>query len=130
MDEKKAKDRAKSEKNRLTRLLKAAGIKEEKLKLMQSVISNTAMMKAKLDDAQMELEGAALVDTYENGGGQTGTRANPVITAYSSLWKCYMTGMKTIIDSMPEAAAKSAKEIDNDKPKNMLQIVMEKRKEA
>lgn len=129
MNEKNAKERAKTEKNRLTRLLKAAGIKEEKLKMMQSVIANTAMMKAKLDDAQLEIEEASLTDTYENGGGQTGTRANPVITAYSSLWKCYMAGMKTILDCLPETAAVS-KQKENDKPKNMLQIVMEKRKEA
>ena len=129
MTERSARDRAKTEKNKLTRMLKAAGIKEEKLKMMQSVIANTAMMKAKLDDAQAEIEEAGLTEEYENGGGQSGVRANPVITAYSTLWKSYMAGMKVILDCLPDSAA-AQKPKKPEEPKNMLQIVMEKRKDA
>ena len=125
--EKTARQRAKTEKNKIIKLLKARGINDEKLKMLQSVISNTAMLKAKLDDAQDEIEEADLVDVYENGN-QSGTKANPAITAFSTLWKSYMAGMKIILDCAPEAAA--GKTDESDKPKNMLQIVMEKRKEA
>lgn len=124
--EKTARQRAKTEKNKIIRLLKARGINDDKLKLMQSVISNTAMLKAKLDDAQKELDGAELVDEYHNGS-QSGVRTNPAITAFNNLWKSYMSGMKMILDAVPESAA--GKE-ETEKPKNVLQLVMEKRKDA
>ena len=126
MSDKSTKGRAKTEKNRLTRLLKAAGVSEEKIKLLQPVIVNTAMMKSKLDDAQEEIENATLTDDFENGS-QSGTRVNPVITAYGSLWKSYMAGMKTILDSI-SVSAPEIRKAEEKKVQTTLELVRARKK--
>lgn len=121
-----ARDRAKTEKNKITRLLKAAGTDEKTLKLLASTISNTAMLKAKLDDAMETIEEEDIVSEYDNGGGQSGTRINPAFTAYTSLYKSYCAGMKIILDAMPKQAASQKKELEA--PTNMLAVIQARKK--
>ena len=120
-----ARDRAKTEKNKIVRLLKAAGIDEKTLKLLASTIENTAMLKAKLDDAQKTIQDENIVSEYDNGGGQSGTRINPAFTAYTTLYKTYCAGMKIILDAMPKQA-EAKKEIEA--PTNMLAIIQARKK--
>lgn len=94
--------RYKKEINRISRLLRNTGVKDEKIKLMEPVIDNVAWMKVKLDDAKAEIEDEQIVIEYNNGGGQQGVRENPMFKGYESLWKSYMQGMSKIIDCMPD----------------------------
>ena len=116
-----ARERAKTEKNKIVRLLKQSGINEKTLKLLASTIENTAMLKAKLDDAQETIAEESIISEYDNGGGQTGTRINPAFTAYTGLYKSYCAGMKIILDAMPKQAEAAKKELEA--PTNMLQII-------
>ena len=124
MAEKTTKDRAKYEKNRIVRLMRAAGASEETIKLLQPVIQNTASLKAKLDDAQEEIQEAPLTIEWDNGGGQSGVKENPVFRMYESMWKAYMSGMKTILGYVPELGTESKKK--EDKRTNVLQLVRDK----
>ena len=124
MAEKTTKDRAKYEKNRIVRLMRAAGASEETIKLLQPVIQNTASLKAKLDDAQEEIQEAPLTIKWDNGGGQSGVKENPVFRMYESMWKAYMSGMKTILGYVPELGTESKKK--EDKSTNVLQLVRDK----
>ncbi len=124
MAEKTTKDRAKYEKNRIVRLMRAAGASEETIKLLQPVIQNTASLKAKLDDAQEEIQEAPLTIEWDNGGGQSGVKENPVFRTYESMWKAYMSGMKTILGYVPELGTESKKK--EDKSTNVLQLVRDK----
>lgn len=124
MAEKTTKDRAKYEKNRIVRLMRAAGASEETIKLLQPVIQNTASLKAKLDDAQEEIQEAPLTIEWDNGGGQSGVKENPVFRMYESMWKSYMSGMKTILGYVPELGTESKKK--EDKSTNVLQLVRDK----
>lgn len=124
MAEKTTKDRAKYEKNRIVRLMRAAGASEETIKLLQPVIQNMASLKAKLDDAQEEIQEAPLTIEWDNGGGQSGVKENPVFRMYESMWKAYMSGMKTILGYVPELGTESKKK--EDKSTNVLQLVRDK----
>lgn len=111
-----------SEIERITNLLKDFGLSENRIKILEPVIENTAFMKMKLDEAKDLLDRSSIVISYDNGGGQKGIRENPIFKGYESLWKSYMQGMKQIIDSIPEEHAE-AKEKEMEKPRTMLEVV-------
>ena len=120
---------AQEEKQRLKTLLFDCGISEKKINMLDSVIDNTAWMKAKLDDTREQIRNTSVAIPYDNGGGQTGIRENPLFKGYSGLWKSYMSGMKTIMASLPrEMVEQEAEKIEQ--PKTVLQLVREKHKGA
>ena len=102
MTENEKKKRKNKEKNRLTRMLKALNVKEEKLTLLQKVIEQTSWMCVKLEDAAEEIGEEGLTEPYDNGGGQIGIRQSQLFQGYEALWKSYMAGMKVILDAVPE----------------------------
>lgn len=116
-------ERAEAERDRISGILLSAGVSERRMNLLEPVITNTAWMKAKLDDARAAIKNAQIAISYDNGGGQRGIRENPLFKGYSALWRSYMAGMNRIIDSLPEEAVK----IDEDaKPENVLSIIRAK----
>ena len=120
---------AQEEKQRLKTLLFDCGISEKKINMLDSVIDNTAWMKAKLDDTREQIRNTSVAIPYDNGGGQTGIRENPLFKGYSGLWKSYMSGMNTIMASLPrEMVEQEAEKIEQ--PKTFLQLVREKHKGA
>lgn len=130
MEEYEIKERAKAEQKRILDILKDCGISERRMKLLEPVVTNTAWMKAKLDDARDAVKNSNVVIPYDNGGGQKGLRENPIFKGYESLWKSYMAGMEKIISCLPPEVAKSECEIA-EKPKTVLEIVQNRhRKEA
>lgn len=115
------------EKQRLTSLLFSCHISEGRIELLAPVIENTAWMKAKLDEARELIRNASVAIPYDNGGGQTGIRENPLFKGYESLWKSYMSGLNVIMAALPrEVVEKEAEEIET--PKTVLQLVRDKHK--
>ena len=123
-------DNMEIEKQRLTSLLFDCGVSENRIKLLSTVIENTAWMKAKLDDAREQIKNTSVVIPYDNGGGQKGIRENPLFKGYESLWKSYMTGMCRLLDYVPKQVIdEEAEKIDT--PRTVLELVRNKhRKEA
>lgn len=116
---------AKEEKRRLESLLFSCGIDDNRIEMLESVIENTAWMKAKLDDTREQIKGTSVAIPYDNGGGQTGIRENPLFKGYSGLWKSYMSGMNTIMGLLPRDLAElEAYKIE--RPKTMLDVVRDK----
>ena len=95
--------RAARERARLTRLLRDAGVKESEIALAKPVIENTAWMKEKLEDARISIRESAVAISYDNGGGQTGIRENPLFRGYEALWRAYTVGIRQILDLIPES---------------------------
>ncbi len=117
------------EKQRLRSLLFSCGIPENNINMLDPVIENTAWMKAKLDDAREQIRNTSVAIPYDNGGGQTGIRENPLFKGYENLFKSYMSGMKQILDTLP----KQAEPIKNDelnRQKTTLELVREKHKKG
>lgn len=119
--------RAEAEINRLTEVLEAANISKRRMDALQTVIENTAWMKAKLDDAREAIKNSQIVIKYDNGGGQRGLRENPLFKGYESLWKAYMLGMGKILDALPPEIAE-LNDINDAAPQTILSMVRAKHK--
>ena len=119
-----------TEAKRLMQILADADVSERRRKALEPVIENVAWMKEKLDDAREKIAESSVAIPYDNGGGQTGIRENPLYKGYESLWKSYMAGMERIFSALPEEA-EQIREVEIEKPKTMLELVRDKhRKEA
>ncbi len=120
-------DRTTPEIERLTGLLYDAEVSERRIKSLSSVIENTAWMKIKLDDAREAIKSSNVVIPYDNGGGQSGIRENPLFKGYESLFKTYMQGMDRILNALP---AEKVKEVEQEieKPQTVLELVRNKHK--
>lgn len=128
MDENELKESYEKEKRMIKRELKKVKISPHKMKLLESVIENTAWMKAKLDAVRMQITTADIVVEYDNGGGQKGIRKNPIFEGYRALWQSYMIGMGRILDAVPEEKrAAVAVQMEADKPGTVLDQIMAKR---
>lgn len=112
---------AEEENNRILDLLNESGMKEAKIEALRPVIENVAWMKVKLDDTREKIKSSSVVVPYDNGGGQTGIRENPLYKGYESLWKSYMTGMSKILEAFPAEEVK--KEVEAQKPATVLEMV-------
>lgn len=110
--------------------LEGYNVSSKRIKALESIIENTAWMKIKLDDAREAVKTSNVVIPYDNGGGQTGLRENPLFKGYESLWKSYMTGMSRILECLPsEQVNIEVEKIET--PKTVLELVRNKhRKEA
>ena len=80
-------------------------------------------MAVKLEDTAEEIGADGISTEYDNGGGQKGTREDPRVRAYESLFRSYMAGMRTILAAIPEGT----KEQKEEKPgRTVLELVREK----
>lgn len=119
---------AEKEKRRINKLLKSAGVSENRIKMLAPVIENTAWMKAKLEDAREQIRGSSIAIPYNNGGGQKGLRENPLFKGYENLWRCYIAGMGKIMDSLPEEyQEQEEKKEEKAAPATVLDFVRNKR---
>lgn len=109
------------EKNRILDLLTDNGIKETRIDALLPIIENVAWMKVKLDDAREAIAESSVAIPYDNGGGQTGIRENPLFKGYESLWKSYMSGMCKVLEAFP--TEKIEKEVEQQKPATVLELV-------
>lgn len=105
-------------------ILKEAEISDRRIKTLEPIIENVAWMKEKLDDAREKIATSSVAIPYDNGGGQSGIRENPLYKGYEALWKSYITGMDRILGALPKEAIESvADEIKDESPKTVLELV-------
>lgn len=121
------KKRAAEERKRIVKVLNGVGISAYRMQLLDPVITNTAWMKAKLDDAREAIKTSNIVISYDNGGGQKGIRENPLFKGYEALWKSYMHGMNRILDSLPPEIVQTETE-NIEKPQTTLELIRNKHK--
>ena len=121
------KERAKAEQRRVKNLLKRMGMSQDRIKLLSPVIEDTSWMKAKLDDSKEAIRESQIVIKYDNGGGQTGIRENPLFKGYEALWKAYMLGMREIFGSI-QSGKEEIRQAETNAPTNMLAIIQARKK--
>lgn len=119
--------RATMEAKRLKSLLFDYNVPERKIGFLEDVIKNVSWMKVKLDVTMEKIKNSDVCIPYDNGGGQTGVRENPLFKGYESLFKSYLSGMRQILDVLPKQVAEAEKE-EIEKPQTMLDFVRNKRK--
>lgn len=117
----------KKEQNRLVRCLKKSNVDPVRLDVVKPVIEHVSWMYVKLCEAKDQMADEPIMVEYDNGGGQTGIRENPIFKAYESLWKSYLSGVKVITETLPDTNPNDL--VDKDmKPDNVLSLVKAKRK--
>ena len=97
------------EHKRLEALLDRADVPKQQRDVLAPVIDNMAWQRVKLDEAREEMQDASIVCEYNNGGGQTGTRENPIFKAYINLWRAYMVGLEKYTSYLPKDLQEEAK---------------------
>ena len=94
--------RVNNEHKRLEGLLERAEVPKQQRDLLAPVMDNMAWQRIKLDEARDEMREASIVCEYDNGGGQSGTRENPIFKAYINLWRAYMVGLEKFSSYLPK----------------------------
>lgn len=87
---------------RLQDLLDRAEVPQQQRDVLAPVIDNMAWQRIKLDEAREQMKEASIVCEYNNGGGQSGTRENPIFKAYINLWRAYMVGLEKYTSYLPK----------------------------
>lgn len=97
-----------TEHKRLTSLLDKAELPKQHKDVLAPVIDNLAWQRIKLDEARLQMQDADLVCEYDNGGGQTGVRENPIFKAYINLFRAYMVGLEKYTSYLPKELQEEA----------------------
>lgn len=104
------------EHERLVALLDKANVPQQHRNVLAPVIDNMAWQRIKLDETREEMQNASVVCDYNNGGGQTGVRENPIFKAYINLWRAYMVGLEKYTSYLP-------KELQDEAPGDMMNVL-------
>ena len=96
------------EHKRLEALLDRAAVPKQRRDVLAPVIDNMAWQRVKLDEAREEMQDASIVCHYDNGGGQSGERENPIFKAYINLWRAYMVGLEKFSSYLPKELQEEA----------------------
>ena len=69
--------------------------------IVAPLLQNAAFMKVTLDDLQEIINTAGVVDTYQNGANQYGTKPSAAVQSYNNLAKTYASIIKQLSNLMP-----------------------------
>lgn len=94
--------RINAEIRRLQDLLERGHVPQIQRDALAPVIENLAWMRLKLDEGRAELKAASLTCEYDNGGGQSGVRENPIFRSYLNLWRGYIAGLEKLQAVLPK----------------------------
>lgn len=76
-------------------------VSENKLDDAKRIVEDLIYIEDKLEEARLMYAQELLVEEYDNGGGQTGTRVNPAIKAYQDLLRSYLNALDKL-DAMKQ----------------------------
>lgn len=62
----------------------------------RALAAEVLAMEDKLAETRKEMGNTRLVVAYDNGGGQTGIRENPVYKAYNAHMRTYLSALETL----------------------------------
>lgn len=99
-------ERIEKEKARLLKIFK--DIPKDKLETVKKIINNVAFMAITLEDLEEAINTKGLVEDYQHGANQYGTKKIPEVDVYNVMIKNQMSIVKQLIDLLPKDAAKDA----------------------
>jgi hypothetical protein len=92
----------KKEKAKLNKIFKT--VEEDTYKTVEQLINNAAFLSVTLMDLQDIINTNGIIETYQNGPDQSGTRISPAVTSYNKLITNYNAVVKTLLAINPQAA--------------------------
>ena len=75
-----------------------SGVPENVRALVAELAENAYFMRGKLMETRREMEDADVTVEYDNGGGQRGTRENPIFKGYHALLTSYRKTVEQLVD--------------------------------
>lgn len=78
---------------------------------VRELAENVLFMRAKLEETRKGIARQQVVIPYDNGGGQTGIRANPAFKEYENLLKAYTRALTDLREMLIPVAR--SEEVDN-----------------
>lgn len=100
--------KVKKERKRLEALLDRAEVPQQQRDVLEVVMDNLAWQRVKLDETRDLIKGSQVVIAYNNGGGQSGVRENPIFKGYYNLWRAYMSGLEKFTSYLPKDIQEAA----------------------
>src|SRR5574344_730092 len=91
----------KKEKAKLNKVYK--NVDDDKYHTVEQLMNNAAFLSVQLLNLQEMINANGAIETYDNGGGQTGTRMSPAVVSYNKLLTNYNTVVKTLLAVNPDA---------------------------
>ena len=88
-------------------------IDEDRKKLVNDLISNIAFMAVELEDLQQDIKTNGVIEKYQNGSNQFGTKQSSAFQAYTALIKNYQTSLRQLTAELPNNIAQNADDFDN-----------------
>ena len=102
---------------------------ENKKAIVSPLLQNAAFMKITLEDLQEKINEEGVVDIYQNGANQYGTKQSATLQSYNSLIKNYASVMKTLEQMLPVKKYKPAPFTWEPREKTPEEIEEERRRE-
>ena len=96
------KRKVRAEKKRLIALLERAEVPKQQQEVLAPVIDNISWQRIKLEENMLQMQEESVICEYQNGGGQSGIRENPIFKAYVNLWRAYMVGLDKYTSYLPK----------------------------
>ena len=95
--------RVKSELRRLNKIFNTkAGIDKNKLEFVKRQIEQLAWYNVAIEDLQKKIDECGTILSYNNGGGQSGSRQNPDLKTMNDYQKAAISIVKTLLPIVPE----------------------------
>lgn len=80
-----------------------AGVDKSKYPLAEELASDVLWQAERLLESRDTIKNAPIVIPYDNGGGQTGLRKNPMYDAYNSLFASFCKGFSQLTEMLADA---------------------------
>ena len=79
-----------------------SGADPTQLGIAENLIQNAAFIKVTLEELQEKMKSEGLIDIYQNGENQMGTKQSSALQAYNNLIRNYTAVIKQLSGIMPE----------------------------
>ena len=73
----------------------------------QQIAEEVLLLEDKLNEIYPEFASSPIVEEYDNGGGQMGTRENPLHSAYLKIYRSYSQSLRTLDEMREPPSAES-----------------------
>lgn len=85
-----------------------SGLSENQLKVAGDLIYQASFLSCMLEDLASEISETGSMETYDNGGGQKGTKLSSAVKAYNSAISKYTTITCKLLNLTPAAVDRAA----------------------
>lgn len=103
----------KNRKTVIKKSLRALGCDEDRLRILDPEIEHAVWLEQKIDQARELIASTPIVEEYQNGPNQSGTRKSPAYEALHKMVSSYNSCIKVIVDAVAPVPVKAEVEVSS-----------------